>query len=132
MARYLVVDDSPTVRLTLAAAIKHVRPFGSEILEAADSKGALAAFTTNRPDVVFLDMMLASGEKGLDVLVGMLKARPEAKIVLVTGLPPEDPEVRKAIMAGAFAHLQKPTRSEAVRKVLNELEEESGRYGRIR
>lgn len=132
MARYLVIDDSPTVRLTLAAAIRHVRPFGSEIQEASDRSGALQKFTEAKPDVVFLDMMLAGGEKGLDVLRGMLQLRPDAKIVLVTGLPPEDPEVRKAIMEGAFAHLQKPTRSEAVRKVLNDLDEESGRYGRIR
>lgn len=132
MARYLVVDDSPTVRLTLAAAIRHVRPFGSEVVEAADAQTALRAFRDASPDVVFLDMMLAGGDKGLDVLRTMLKERPDSKVVLVTGLAAEDPEVRNAIMEGAFAHLQKPTRSEAVRKVLNEVEEESGRYGRIR
>lgn len=132
MPRYLVVDDSPTVRLTLAAAIRHVRPFGTEVLEASDAKGALQRFTDGKPDVVFLDMMLAGNDKGLDVLRAMLKARPEAKVVLITGLPAEDPEVRKAIMEGAFAHLQKPIRGELVRKALNEVEEESGRFGRIR
>jgi CheY-like chemotaxis protein len=132
VARYLVVDDSPTVRLTLAAAIRHVRPFGSEVVEAQDAKGALARFLETKPDVVFLDMMLAGGDKGLDVLREMLKSRPEAKIVLITGLASDDPEVRKAIMEGAFAHLQKPIRGELVRKALNEVEEESGRFGRIR
>ncbi|MHB8633970.1 MAG: response regulator [Thermoplasmatota archaeon] len=132
MARYLVVDDSPTVRLTLAAAIRHVRPFGSEVMEASDRDAALMTFRKVSPDVVFLDMMLASGQKGLDVLREMLQLRADAKVVLVTGLPPEDPEVRSAIMEGAFAHLQKPIRSDLVRKVLNDIEEESGRYGRIR
>ena len=132
MVRILVVDDSPTIRLSIAAAIKQARPVGVTVFEAKDRKTAAQQFKANAPDVVFLDMLLGNNEKGLDVLREILDERPEARVVLMTGLPADDPEVRKAIMEGAFAHVQKPIRTESVRKVLNEVDEETGRFGRIR
>lgn len=131
MSKYLLVDDSPTVRLTLAAAIRNARKGVTEVLEAGDSKAALAEFTKQRPDVVFLDMMLP-GESGLKVLQRMLEANPLAKIVLFTGLASDHPEVVQAIANGAFGYLQKPTRTDAVRKILNDIETEAGRFSRIR
>lgn len=131
MSRYLLVDDSPTVRLTLAAAIRNARKGVAEVFEAGDAKAALAEFTKHRPDVVFLDMMLP-GESGLKVLQRMLEANPTSKVVLVTGLASDHPDVVQAIANGAFGYLQKPTRTDAVRKVLNDVETEAGRFSRIR
>lgn len=132
VVKILVVDDSPTIRLSVGAAIRQARPVGATVYEAQDLKSAVEQFKRNKPDVVFLDMLLGDNEKGLDVLRKMLQDRPDARVVLLTGLPADDPEVRKAIMEGAFAHVQKPIRSESVRKVLNDVDEESGRFGRIR
>lgn len=131
MSRYLLVDDSPTVRLTLAAAIRNARKGVTEVLEAGDGKSALAEFTKGHPDVVFLDMMLP-GESGLQVLKKMLEANPMAKVVLITGLASDHPDVVQAIANGAFGYLQKPARTDAVRKVLNDIETEAGRFSRIR
>lgn len=132
VVKILVVDDSPTIRLSIGAAIRQARPVGATVYEAQDLKSAVDQFKRSKPDVVFLDMLLGENDKGLDVLRKMLSERPDARIVLLTGLPADDPEVRKAIMEGAFAHVQKPIRSESVRKVLNEVDEETGRFGRIR
>lgn len=131
MARYLLVDDSPTVRLALAAAIRNARRGVADILEAGDSKAAMAEFTKARPDAVFLDMMLP-GESGLNILQRMLDANPGAKVILVTGLASDHPNVVQAIANGAFGYLQKPARTDAVRKVLNDIETEAGRFSRIR
>ncbi|HUR64463.1 MAG TPA: response regulator [Candidatus Thermoplasmatota archaeon] len=131
MSRYLLVDDSPTVRLTLAAAIRNARKGVTDVKEAGDAKAALAEFKTHRPDVVFLDMMLP-GDSGLKVLDKMLEANPAAKVVLVTGLASDHPDVVQAIANGAFGYLQKPTRTDAVRKILNDIETEAGRFSRIR
>ncbi|HUR61023.1 MAG TPA: response regulator [Candidatus Thermoplasmatota archaeon] len=131
MSRYLLVDDSPTVRLTLAAAIRNARKGVADIKEAGDAKGALVEFAAHRPDVVFLDMMLP-GESGLKVLERMLQTNPSAKVVLVTGLASDHPDVVQAIAGGAFGYLQKPTRTDAVRRVLNDIETEAGRFSRIR
>jgi DNA-binding NtrC family response regulator len=131
VSRYLLVDDSPTVRLTLAAAIRNARKGVIDIKEAGDSKTALAEFVEQRPDVVFLDMMLP-GDSGLKVLEKMLKANPASKVVLVTGLASDHPDVVQAIANGAFGYLQKPARTDAVRRVLNDIETEAGRFSRIR
>ncbi|HEX2066616.1 MAG TPA: response regulator [Candidatus Thermoplasmatota archaeon] len=131
MARYLLVDDSPTVRLTLAAAIRNARKGVADIQEAGDAASALVAFSAHRPDVVFLDMMLP-GDSGLQVLRRMLEANPAAKVVLVTGLAAGHPDVVQAVAGGAFGYVQKPIRTDAVRKVLNDVETEAGRFSRIR
>jgi DNA-binding NarL/FixJ family response regulator len=131
VAKYLIVDDSPTVRLTLAASIRNARKGSVELAEASDAEGALREFRARAPDVVFLDMMLPKGS-GLEVLRTMLEESPTSRIVLVTGLPPGDPQVVQGIAAGAFALLQKPARTEAIRKVLNDIDAEAGRFGRIR
>jgi two-component system chemotaxis response regulator CheY len=131
VSRYLLVDDSPTVRLTLAAAIRNARKGVTDVREAGDAKSALALFKEHRPDVVFLDMMLP-GDSGLKVLEKMLEANPSAKIVLVTGLASDHPDVVHAIASGAFGYLQKPARTDAVRRVLNDVETEAGRFSRIR
>jgi DNA-binding NtrC family response regulator len=133
LVRILLVDDSPTIRLTLAAAIQKATRSPVELREAADAKTALKIFSAENPDAVFLDMMLAEQDvDGLQVQREMLAKNPAARIVLCTGLPANDPRVVKGIQEGAFAYLPKPARSEAVRKILNEMEAESGRFGRIR
>ncbi len=133
MVRYLLVDDSPTIRLTLAAAIKQATRTPPEILEAADAVTALKQFEKGRIDAVFLDMVLdETAESGLNVMSKILALNPSTRVILCTGLPSNDPVVVKGIRQGAFAYLPKPARTEAIRKILNEMETESGRFGRIR
>lgn len=132
MAKYLLVDDSPTVRLTLAAAIKQASRGVVEITEAADADSAMKAFKTKKPDAVFLDIMLEEKRDGLDLLKEMLAIDPKARVIFVTGLPATDPKVVKGIQQGAFSYLAKPARTEAIRKVLNDMDAESGRFSRIR
>lgn len=132
MARYLIVDDSRTIRLAVGAALKQAGGIRTEVYEAEDTAGALTHFREKKPDIVFLDMMLAQGSKGLDALNAMLEERPDARIVIMTGLAPDHPDVVAAISHGAFAHIQKPVRLEAVKTVLSQVEAESGRLGRIR
>lgn len=132
VARYLLVDDSPTIRLTLAAAIRNAHKGLTDIIEAGDVATAIKAFTDKKPDVVFLDLMLPGGGSGIDALRAMLEMRPDVKVILITGLPQDHPTVVEGISSGAFAYLAKPARTETVRKILNDIESESGRFSRIR
>ena len=133
VARYLLVDDSPTIRLTLAAAIKQATRTLPEILEASDATQALQQFKKGPVDAVFLDMVLdETQESGLHLMDKLLAIDPKTRVILVTGLPSSDPVVVKGIRQGAFAFLPKPARTDAIRKILNEMETESGRFGRIR
>ncbi|MCA1812701.1 MAG: response regulator [Halobacteriales archaeon] len=133
MTRFLIVDDSRTARMTLAAAIRNAS-HGADVREAEDAQAAMDVFVEDRPEVVFLDMMLddSAGQGGLGALRAMLDARPEARIVLVTALQPDHADVVKAVSLGAFGHLGKPIRTEAVRKILAVVEAEAGRMVRIR
>ncbi|MEA3191096.1 MAG: two-component system, NtrC family, response regulator AtoC [Thermoplasmata archaeon] len=126
------MDDSPTIRLGLAAAIRQAARGATDIVEATDAKSALTSFREKKPDAVFLDIMLGSGESGLDVLRQMLEIQPNARIILVTGLPANDPKVVDGVSSGAFAFLPKPARTDSIRKILNDMETEAGRFGRIR
>lgn len=139
MTRYLVVDDSRTSRMMLAAAIRNACGQGAEIDEAGDLDEALKAFGEKRPEVVFLDMMLdltrtgtAGGSTGLVALDLILRERPDARVVLVTALPADHPDVVDAVSLGAFAHLEKPIRTDAVKRVLATLDAEQGRARRVK
>lgn len=131
MTSYLIVDDSPTIRLSLAAAIKRTDP-GAQVGEAADANEAMSIYTKRSFDIIFLDMMLGGGPNGLSLLRSMLAHRPDSIIVIVTGLAADHPDIVTAVSQGAFAHLQKPVRTEAVRALLSSIQQERGRQGRIR
>lgn len=130
---FLVVDDSPTIRMTVGAALKIVHQGAHvAIAEAATEREAVDQFLKGSFDMVFLDMMLAGSKNALDVLRAILAARPDALVVITTGLPREHPDVVEAISLGAFGYLRKPVRVADVRGIVEEVASESGRIGRIR
>ena len=134
MPRFLVVDDSPTVRYMLANALKYAVPVGTsgvEVVEAATPEAAMEAFAAATPEATFLDMVMDGVVTGTTLLGQMLSRDPTARIVVLTGLPPTDADVVAAVSAGAFAYLPKPVRVDAIRTVLKELQSESSATRRI-
>lgn len=136
MRSCLIVDDSATVRRTLAAAVRAAQKGIDRVHEAEDPESAMKLFDEHDPDIVFLDMMLAGDDiddtdgkpaKGLGVLRSMLAARPETPIVVITGLPGSQPDVVDAISLGAIAALRKPLKPEEVRFVLDSVEPDKTR-----
>ena len=121
MTRILLVDDSKTIRRALSAAIGRESESPIEIVEAADAGEAIAAFCRTKPDAVFLDMMLSPGESGLEAQRAIMNESPDARIVVVTALSPDDPKVVAAASIGALAYLQKPVHATAIRHVLRTL-----------
>lgn len=130
MRACLIVDDSPTVRRAVAAAVRATRKV-EEVHEAGDPTAAMQMFEARKPDVVFLDMMLAGdgardpdgdSAKGLEVLRSMLEKNPDTHVVVITGLPASQPDVVDAISLGAVAALRKPVRPEEIRHVLDNLQ----------
>ena len=141
--RYLVVDDSPTVRLTIRQALTQEKVPASAIWEASSAAEAVAEFDRSQPDVVFLDVTLTEGpaaEPVLDILhrppaapksgndvARILRSRnPGVTIVVCTGNAPDDPRVRELIKGGAFQLLQKPVRLAQIREVLRQVRDERG------
>lgn len=132
MPAFLVADDSRTIRLTLVAALKQAGPPSTEVVEATTDEEALRIFLDRPFDAVFLDMVLTDVGTSLHILRRMLEVRPEARIIVVTGLEREHPDVVAAVSDGAFAYLRKPIRVDDIRGVLSQMDAESGRGLRIR
>ena len=117
--RVLVVDDNHEVRRMVTASIKTL---GAEIdvLDVPSAEEALFISASLPLDLVVLDFRLP-GMSGLDMVTRLRKRRPEAKIILVTGV--EDATIRKQVTeAGVEAYFFKPieisTFLEAVKQCL--------------
>lgn len=131
MPRYLVVDDSASVRRLVATALRKLEGVNAEVTEAGDFEQARSAFEQKPPDVVFLDMLLGSGPGGVVLLDHFLQKAVDLPVVIISGLPRDHPTIVEAMSKGAFGFLEKPLRRDAIRAVLEELEQERGRLGRI-
>ena len=121
MAKVLVVDDEPDIRIL----IRHLLSFaGHEVQLASDGAEALISLDQDPPDVMILDVSMPVMD-GFQVLENM-RANPETAgipVVLVTTLPPVKGENAGRKM-GVTHYLTKPweagTLETAVRVVLRE------------
>jgi two-component system, chemotaxis family, chemotaxis protein CheY len=112
-ARILVVDDSSLARRTLRQILERE---GHIIEDATDGPQAIERYFINRPDVVFLDMVM-EGMYGLEVLRKILELDPEAKVVVATA------DIQKATRdevqgAGAVGIINKPFNQQEITRVL--------------
>jgi len=78
--RVLVVDDSALSRRTLRQILE---PAGYEVAEAEDGLSALERYFLDKPDIVFLDLVM-KGMYGLDVLTKLRELDAEAKVIIVS------------------------------------------------
>ena len=131
MSTYLIVDDSPTIRLTMDRILRTVDTDSPTILEASSGKKAIQVFDENDIDIVFLDMHLGDAQ-GNAVLRDILRRRPEQKVIVVSMLPRHDPLVGDAIGQGALGFIEKPLRREQFATLMSELEREYRPTRRIR
>ncbi len=81
LPKVLVVDDEPAVRMFLREALK---PFATEVKEAADAAQALEAVESGDFDVIVCDIWM-QGATGLDLLAIAQQTRWDVGFILVTG-----------------------------------------------
>jgi len=90
---------------------------GNYSVSLAPSLGDLKELLSKEtPDIVLLDVRLSDGD-GLDALPHILKASPQAKIIVMTASG-ETALVGKAIKEGAYNYLDKPFPLEAARNMV--------------
>lgn len=102
---WLLVDDDDVFAATLARRIAQAT--GERAATAADAAAALRLAREQRPRRVVLDLRLAAGESGLQLLPALRAALPDARIVLLTGFASIVTAVA-AMKAGADDYLAKP------------------------
>jgi two-component system LytT family response regulator len=107
----LIADDEPLARRTLQ---EHLRSLGwvGPIHEARDGKTAIALANSERPDLVFLDIVMP-GATGLEVLE---KLDYEPKVIFTTA---HDQYAVTAFELGALDYLLKPFGRDRVERVVH-------------
>jgi len=103
--RILIVDDEPHILRSLGFVL---RKAGYEILEARSGQQALQIIRDERPDLVFLDIMIPETD-GYEVC-RRVKSSPELAstyVVMLTAKGQED-DRQKGVDAGADEYMTKP------------------------
>lgn len=118
----LIVDDEKRARETLIQIIDLCCPTIGIIREANDVQSAIAAIETERPDILFLDIDLGTGN-GFQVLQHFKKEA--LNVIFATG---HNDYVLKALRASAVDYLLKPVKASelvlAVQKVAQKLSQQ--------
>ena len=109
----LIVDDEANLRNQLAKAMER-RGFTAEVVgTVAEGKRAVSA---NPPKYAVIDLRLDDGS-GLEVVEALREARPDARIVVLTGYGNIATAVA-AVKAGAVDYLPKPADADQVAAAL--------------
>src|SRR6202040_3344029 len=109
----LVLDDDGPLRTRLGRALEQR---GFEPTLVGSGSEALAAVRSHAPAFAVLDMRLEDGT-GLKVVEAVRDARPDARIVMLTGYGNIATAVA-AVKAGAVDYLPKPADADAVERAL--------------
>jgi len=104
MPTAVIVDDSPLVRAQLRQILTRI---GATVVgEAGTGMQVQALYEQYRPDLVTLDIVMP-GKDGVTAAVELLKAYPDAKIVMCTSLAARD-KILACQKAGVRHYLLKP------------------------
>lgn len=120
--RFLVVEDSPTMRQLIAFSLKRFK--GCQIVEAVDGVDALKKLQTEEVDIVLTDinMPVMDGLK----LITLIRQNPKLKslpiIIITTEGAQEDKE--RGMSLGANAYISKPIQSSHLIKTITEVLEQ--------
>jgi two-component system, chemotaxis family, chemotaxis protein CheY len=101
--KVLIVDDSGLTRRTLRQILESA---GCEVIEAEEGLAALERYVVDRPDVVFLDLVMR-GMYGMEVLQKLREIDTRARIVVVSA-DVQTSSQNMADAAGAKAFINKP------------------------
>jgi diguanylate cyclase (GGDEF)-like protein len=105
MSKILIVDDSATIRATLAAA---VRAMGLEALEAQSGEQGVQLFATERPSLVLLDVRMP-GIDGYETARRIRSVHPdEWTPIIFLSASEDDQDLQRAIECGGDDYLVKP------------------------
>jgi len=101
--KILVVDDERMIRWSLGEAL---RGWGYEPIQAETATAGLAAFDSDQPDAILLDINLPDGS-GLEVLRQIRHRQSDAVVIMITANVLVD-ETIAALRGGAYDFIGKP------------------------
>lgn len=114
-AKILIADDSILARKQLKDMISTL---GTPVfLEAKDGQGAIDLYKQNKPDLVFLDIVMPNKD-GNAAIEEIMRDDPDATIIIASSIGTQS-QLKKAIEAGAKEFIQKPLDQQQVLNTVN-------------
>ncbi len=113
-AKILIGDDSILARKQLKDII--VQYGGTTFVEAANGQEAIDKFKSDKPDIVFLDIVMPVKD-GIAAVKEIRESDPKAVIIIVSSVGTQA-QLKNAIEAGAKDFIQKPLNVEQIERVL--------------
>lgn len=106
--KILIVDDEPHIRMLLEQTLEDFEDKGVELIIAKDGKEALIAIKKEKPDLVYLDVMMpeVNGYNVCNIAKNTLLLK-DTYIVLLTAKG-QDFDKKKGLAVGADLYLTKP------------------------
>ncbi len=112
--RVLLIDDDPAVRGSIRRVLDLA---GYEVVAAADGPEGIQQFTSEKIDLVLLDLNLPS-DRGWDVFERLTAESPLVPVVIITGMSNQYGTARAA---GASALIEKPIEAPELLETLRQL-----------
>lgn len=114
LKKILIVDDEPNNRILLEDILTDFTGDSAELFYAADGPQALAVIREERPDLVFLDLMLPELD-GLAVCRAV-KSEPPLQHIFIAVLTARSQEKDRenARIAGADLYITKPFKTKTI------------------
>ena len=121
IAKILIADDEPHIRLLLGIILEDFEDEGIEILTANDGSEALEIIKSELPDLVFLDVMMPK-LNGFDVCQ-KVKGDLGLEGIYIVMLTAKGQEIdkEKGLQAGANIYITKPFDPDKIIEITNQL-----------
>lgn len=115
--RLLIIDDEPLMRLTTKALLEK---FGYEVDTAEDGQAGLEQFQKDPEyyDLILLDMIMPR-MNGMDCFKGMIKLKPDTRVLLVSGYT-QDINIAEMHDLGLKGYLKKPFEAPALSEAVSD------------
>lgn len=113
----LVCDDSLLVRKQMKDCLKECGEFN--IIEAANGQAAVEAVKLNKPDLVFLDIVMPD-KNGIDALNEMKAIKNDIKVVMLSSSGTKT-HLKAAMDAGASDFIQKPWEKSLIEHIVKNI-----------
>ncbi|HOA80000.1 MAG TPA: response regulator [Defluviitaleaceae bacterium] len=112
--KILICDDSILVRKKLKEALSLCSTF--EFLEAGDGQTAVDIYKKEKPDLVFMDLVIPVKD-GITAVKEIKEFDDDALVVIASSSGTQE-NLKKAIKAGAVEFIQKPWEQEQLENVV--------------
>ncbi len=118
MKKVLICDDEPYILESVSYIVRHA---GHQVLAAADGETALALARSEKPDLMFLDIMLP-GMSGFDVCRQLRQdSRTRHLHIIILSARGQDIDAVMGTEAGADEYITKPFSPRKLRRRLEEI-----------